>query len=48
MPDPKESAPEEFKDTAEKSQDAGIADEAAGYDVAMDKDDEVEPEAHPS
>ena len=48
MPEPKSSEPDEFEDIAKKSQEAGIADESAGYDVAMDKDDEIEPEAHPS
>ncbi|MEG3089599.1 hypothetical protein [Sphingomonas sp. PB4P5] len=46
---PSEPSPNDFKDTAQKSEDAGIADEGAAYTNAIEKDDEAEaPEAHPS
>jgi hypothetical protein len=52
MPDEKPTEPDLFKDVAQKSLDAGIADESAAYEQAIEQDDEdrddKEPEAHPS
>ena len=50
MPDhkPSEQSPNDFKETADKSQDAGIADEGAGYTNAIGKEEGSKPEAHPS
>jgi hypothetical protein len=45
---PSEPGPGDFKETAHKSDDAGIADEGAGYTKAIEKEDPSEPEAHPS
>ena len=45
---PSEPSPNDFKEAADKSQDAGIADESAAYTKAIDKEDSSEPEAHPS
>lgn len=36
---PSEPSPNDFKDTADKSLDAGIADESAAYQTAIDRDD---------
>ena len=43
MTDGKPTDPSEadFKDTAKKSTDAGIADESAAYEQAIESDDEV-------
>jgi hypothetical protein len=49
MPDEKPADPNAFKDVAQKSLDAGIADESAAYESAIEQDkDDKEPEAHPS
>lgn len=36
---PDQPLPEDFQENAERSRDAGIADESAGYVNALDKDD---------
>jgi hypothetical protein len=36
---PSEPSPNNFKETADKSLDAGIADESAAYEKALDSDD---------
>jgi hypothetical protein len=52
MSDEKPADPNAFKDVAEKSLEAGIADESAAYEQAIERDDkdrdDKEPEAHPS
>lgn len=53
MPDhkPDEPKPSDFKESAQRSQDAGIADESAAYQNASRKEQgaaEQESEAHPS
>ena len=49
---PSEPSPQDFKETAERSQEAGIADESAAYAeaAATDQDDQAKSEssAHPS
>ncbi|WP_260599935.1 hypothetical protein [Sphingomonas endolithica] len=46
---PSEPTPNDFKDIADKSQQAGIADEGAAYTKAIEKDEAEEAsEAHPS
>ncbi len=45
---PSEPSPDDFKETADRSEDAGIADEGAAYTEAIDDKDVEEPEAHPS
>jgi hypothetical protein len=49
---PSEPKPSDFKEAAKRSQDAGIADEAAAYQNASQPtesgDDEKESEGHPS
>jgi len=45
---PSEPKPSDFKETADKSEAAGIADESAAYTKAIDEDKDPEPEAHPS
>ena len=51
MSDQKTNDANDAKEIAEKSQAAGIADESAAYENAIDSDDNAdkeEPEAHPS
>lgn len=43
-----EPNPDDFKDQADKSEAAGIADEGAAYTNAIEKDGAGETEAHPS
>jgi hypothetical protein len=38
---PSNPSPDDFSEAAEKSLDAGIADESAAYEKAIDADDEV-------
>ena len=45
---PSEPNPTDFKEAADRSEDAGIADEGAAYTKAIDETDAEEPEAHPS
>jgi hypothetical protein len=45
---PSEPSPNDFKETADKSQEAGIADEGAAYTKAIEKDEAEASEAHPS
>lgn len=45
---PAEPIPDDYKDQADKSEAAGIADEGAAYTKAMENDEAGEPEAHPS
>lgn len=45
---PSEPTPNDFKESADKSEAAGIADQGAAYTKAINKDEAEEPEAHPS
>jgi hypothetical protein len=45
---PSEPSPNDFKETADKSQEAGIADEGAAYTKAIENDEAEASEAHPS
>ena len=44
----KDQVPEAFKDTADRSVEAGVADESAAYDQAMEDDDAGKSSGRPS
>ncbi|WP_181814857.1 hypothetical protein [Sphingomonas aracearum] len=45
---PSEPTPADFKESAQRSEDANIADESAAYENASEKPAQEESEAHPS